>query len=788
MPGAGGQGPWWRRWWRWPAGAAATGLLAAALFVALPLPEDLLGRRRLAAVRFLDREGGLLREVPSPLDTRGLPLPAAAPIPPQVRLAFLAAEDRRFGRHPGVDPLALARAVAQNLRAGRVVSGASTIPQQLARLLVPRPRTLLGKAREALWALRLTAHLPADALLREYLDRVALGHDLRGVEAAAGAYFGRPAAALSTGQAALLAGLARAPASADPWSAPQAARARQRAVLDRMVAAGWLSPGAAREAAAAPLDLVKPERTFRAPHLVTWLAGQQRAAQEALSEVTTTLDPALQADVQAILREQVKGDPRLGQAAALVLDNRSGEVLAYAGSVDFLDEARLGQNDGVRTPRQPGSALKPFAYGLALASGFTPATVLSDVETHLATPGGDWVPRNYDRRTHGPVRLRVALASSYNVPAVRLAEALGPDRVLEVLRAAGFASLDRSAGHYGAGLVLGNGDVTLWELAAAYRGLALGGVLTPPTAVLRRRDAAGRELPGPPAVAPRAFLPPEAVHLLTDVLADDGARAPAFGLDHALRLPFPVAAKTGTSHAFVDNWTAGFSSEVTVAVWVGNFDGRPMHGVSGITGAAPIFARAMRRAMQGRAPQALVDRGRFEHRAVCALSGQLAGRACPSAVEELFLPGTAPSEPCAMHRRDGAGRPVLDVGPAFQAWARAEGLHDEPGAAAPERGEAGPASREPREAGALLRPRHGDHYLLEAGIPEGAQAIPVRVRPPAGHLVVEIRTDDGAVQRLGPPFAGRITPRPGQHRVELWLPGGRAPLASASFTVTGAAP
>lgn len=765
----------WRHMIRWGFRAALAGACCAAVFVALPLPSDLLSRRRIAAVRFRDRDGGLLREVASPLDTRGLPLPPAAPIPPHVAHAFLAAEDRRFGHHPGVDPLAVARAVAHNVRARRVVSGASTIPQQLARLLVPRPRTLLGKAREALWALRLSAHLSRDELLREYLDRVALGHDFRGVEAAADAYFGRPAAALSVGQAALLAGLAAAPAAADPWTKPEVARARQRQVLDRMVRARWLTRDAAREAAAAPLDVVRPERAFRAPHLVAWLNRELAAGRAELSEVVTTLDPALQADVQAMVREAILGDPRLGQAAAVVLDNQTGDVLAYVGSIDFLDEARLGQNDGVRTPRQPGSALKPFAYGLALASGWTPASLMSDVETPVATPTGDWIPRNYDRRVHGPVRLRVALASSYNVPAVQLAEALGPPRVLSVLRAAGFASLDASAEHYGAGVVLGNGSVTLLELANAYRGLALGGELRPVRAVLRAADAAGRERPAPPETASRRFLSSGAALLVADILSDDGARAPAFGLDHALRFPFPVAAKTGTSHAFVDNWTAGFSSEITVAVWVGNFDGRPMQGVSGITGAGPIFARVMQRAMQGRRPRALVDRDRLEHRVVCALSGHLAGRACTSTVEEVFLPGTAPKEACHMHRWEG--RAVLDVGPEFQLWARAEGLPDEPGAA-----------EAAGTGGAILSPRDGDRFLLEAGIPAGAQAIPVRVLPPRGAAVVELRTDDGRAERLGPPFAGRIAPRPGDHVVELWLPGGAAPLARARYTVAGAAP
>jgi penicillin-binding protein 1C len=430
--------------------------------------------------------------------------------------------------------------------------------------------------------------------------------------------------------------------------------------------------------------------------------------------------------------------------------------------------------------RQPGSALKPFVYGLALGHGFTASSLLNDVEWHLTTHGGDYVPRNYDRHVHGPVRLRAALANSYNVPAVRVAEALGEDRVLAVLRAAGFESLSQDAAHYGVGLVLGNGDVSLWELARAYRGLARGGLLGPLVTVLSATDAEGLVLSVPREFEPRRFLPRDVVALLTDVISDEAARAPAFGLDNALRLSFPVAAKTGTSRAYVDNWTVGFTAERTVAVWAGNFDGVPMHKVSGISGAGPIFARVLGLAMRGIHGQPLVDRSRFEHVRVCALSGLRAGVHCPSAVEEVFLPGTAPQEDCRMHRETsvgGARRPVLDVGPDFYAWARTQGWR------------AGPWPDAERSGGEaeLLTPEDGDEYLLEAGVPGSAQSIPVRVRPPPGALRLELRLDDGEVLPLAPPFTGRLPARAGRHRVELWAPGGAEALAGAEYQVRGGA-
>ena len=759
---------------RWLLAAAGVAALPAAAFVAWPLPDGLLDRRPAPAVRFTDRTGHLLREVASRADGRGLSLPREEPVPALVRAAFLAAEDARFERHPGLDPLAVARASWQLASRRRVVSGASTLTMQLARQLVPHRRDLAGKAAEAIWALRLEAHLSKDEILRAYLDRVWLGNGTFGVEAASALYFGRPARTLSAGQAALLAGMTRSPSGNDPHRRPERARARMREVLDRMERLDLLGPGEARAAAAAPLDLVPPEKIFEAPHLVEALwRDLPSLGLDGAAELETTLDPGLQRDVEQIVRAELRTDPRLPNAAVVVVDNGTGEVLAYVGSADFLDAEREGQNDGVRALRQPGSALKPFAYGLALARGRTPASLLSDVEVHLATPTGDWVPRNYDRRVHGPVRLRAALQNSYNVPAVRLAEELGPDAILRVLRRAGFASLDAGAERYGAGVVLGNGDVTLRELARAYRGLARGGVVGPLREVRAARDPAGTPLPVRSDGPARRFLPADAVALLTDVLSDEAARAPAFGLSNALRLPFPVAAKTGTSRAYVDNWTVGFTAERTVAVWVGSFDGTPMRGVSGITGAGPIFARVMVRAMRGIAPAPLVDRSRFERARVCALSGRLAGPACPSAIDEVFLPGTAPAAGCPMHR-EGAAGPILDVGPEFQAWARAEGIASEAGASAVEG----------TEGARLLLPRDGDEYLLEAGFPEGAQQIPLRVLAPAGVREVEVRTDAGRVT-LRPPFTGRLPARPGRHRVELWLPGESGPAAASSYVVLG---
>ncbi|MBI1944167.1 MAG: penicillin-binding protein 1C [Deltaproteobacteria bacterium] len=743
-------------------------LAAAGAFVAAPVPSSLLDRGPVSSLLVLDRDGEALSSAPSAEGQQSYPLDE---VPAPLRLMLVAAEDGRFLSHAGVDVRALVRAAKDSLAAGRVVSGASTITQQLARRLVPRPRTVVGKIGEALWALRLEVHLDKERILLEYANRLPLGRGAVGVEAASRAHFGKPARALTLGESALLAGLAHAPAREDPHLHPERALARRDWVLARARSLGLIDDAAWSAARAEQLELAPPSASGGdAPVALHFVQRQRRRASPGVAVLQTTLDRRLQREAERIVEDELGAleERRVGQAAVVVLDNASGEVLAWVGSRDWSDEARLGKNDGVSAHRQPGSALKPFVYGLALSRGFTAASLLADVETTLATDTGSYAPRNYDERVHGPVRLRAALQNSYNIPAVQLAERLGPARILDTLRAAGFASLDESAEHYGVGIVLGDGDVTLLELANGYRGLANGGVATSVVELLHRQGAAGGSAAPVPAGVPVRFLPEDAVALLTDVLVDDVSRAPAFGRDNALDLPFPVAAKTGTSRAYVDNWTAGFTRERTVAVWAGNFDGTPMHNVSGITGAGRIFRRVMLAAMREIAPARLVDEGRFESAAVCPLSGLLAGPHCGHAVAERFLPGTTPRERCTSHTRVAstpagcASRvgPALELPPRFRSWARGEGLALADGmASCPTRA----------RAVRLLSPLDGDEFVVDATVPSG-QGIPVRVDAAATEDV-RIALDGAPPRTLAPPHATWLDAAPGAHELTLFVDG-----------------
>jgi penicillin-binding protein 1C len=635
----------------WPAGPARRALAGAALasaaatigvvaFVCWPLPPTLLAPAGPPGRTIEDRHGLALRATRAMDGTQVRWVPYAR-IDPDLINAFVAVEDRRFWDHSGVDVRAVGRAMRDNLSARRIVSGASTISMQLARVLRPAERSWGGKLAQALWALRLEQHLSKQEILEQYLNRVELGQSTAGVGAAAGLYFDAAATQVSVGQAATLAGLAHAPSRDNPYASPARARSRRLYALRRMRRLGLVTKEDVERARAEPLVAARRTAPFLAPHFTTRVLGwleDERAPATANANVRTSLDLDLQAAVETEVRYTVDLLRSRGveHAAVVVLDNASGEVLAWVGSPDFW-APKDGQTDMVVSPRQPGSALKPFLYGLALDRGYTAASVLPDIPRAYATVTGAYSPRNYDRRFRGPVRAREALASSYNVPAVELAARMGTGSLLQTLHLAGFISLDRDAEHYGLGLALGNGDVTLLELANGYRALANGGVWRPwswrPTAAAARRDAKTERVISPVASA-----------IVLDVLSDPAARIPGFGTTTPFDFPFPAAVKTGTSRHFTDNWSVAATRNFTVAVWAGNFSGRPMQGVSGVTGAGPLLSRVVMETARRYPPGVLVTPAEVGAvpLPVCRLSGMRATPDC-APVTEWFARGTEPT-------------------------------------------------------------------------------------------------------------------------------------------------
>ncbi|MBV8519148.1 MAG: penicillin-binding protein 1C [Acidobacteria bacterium] len=632
--------------WKWLGGAGAA-VVALALYVRLG-PLAPIDANQFESLTVVDRHGEVLYEPLASTGNRALWLKADE-LPQPVIDATLAAEDRRFFSHVGVDPLAIARAVVHDVRALRVVEGGSTISQQAAKLLLgSRERTLTQKLRESVVALRLEHRYSKREILALYLNLAPYGNRINGIARASRAYFGCPPQNLTPAQAAFLAALPQRPDAFNPLRNPRAARTRQLAVLARMP----LSRDDLAHARDERLRFATSAQPAVAMHYVEHVLAHAPSR----GRITTSLDAGLQRDVLGIIAAHRDDLVRHGarSVAVVVFDNRSGQWLAWEGSGDYFGSSFGGAIDGVTTPRQPGSTLKPFTYALAFESGESPATVLADVPSHFPTAeeGIVYTPRNYDGRYRGPLRVRAALAGSENIPAVAMLAKLGPESLLRLLRNAGFTTFDRTADYYGLGLTLGDAEVTLEQLVRAYSVFARDGVA-----------ANGRRV-----VAPRTAF------WITDILSDPDARAYAFGTGGSLDFPFPVAVKTGTSQAYRDNWTVGYTRDVTVGVWVGNFDRTQLRGSSGITGAAPIFHGVMLAAMQrarGRLPigdttPVVAPPANVTSVEICALSGLRPSPYCP-AVRKEWLPSEQPARFCAWHHADGA----IDWPGEYRAWNRA---------------------------------------------------------------------------------------------------------------------
>ena len=575
-------------------------------------------------------------------------------IPPALVSATLAAEDSRFWSHHGVDWRADARAASQLLWNRRVISGASTITQQLIKLGAPRPRTFKAKIIEAAQALRLEQVWDKQRILCEYLNRVDYGNNNRGCEAAAQFYFAKPPRDLSAAECALLAGLPQSPSALNPRAHFARARRRQIWILTRMSQAGWLTADEFQRAWREPLRLAHGGRVFEAPHFVDLLLGQGEVL-AGDSSLRTTLDLRLNRFAGEILRRQLGmlQAEHAGEGAVVVIENLTGNVLALVGSRDYFS-AQSGQVDGAWAPRSTGSALKPFLYWLALQRGDTPSSIVADVPTDFATSTGLFSPVNYDHHCYGPVRYRVALANSLNIAAVKVLDSIGgAGPLLDLLRRCRLSTLTHEDDYYGLGLAIGNAEARLLELANAYACLARLGVSLP----YRLVPSSSAQNSG------QRVGDADAAYLIADILSDNDARTAAFGSESALRFDFPVACKTGTSSDFRDNWAFGYTPEFTVGVWVGNFDGSPMRHVSGVTGAAPILHELFEylHAQYGTSwyaqPAGIVER------AIDPLTGKL--QPPQNTVNEKFMARILPPS-TGSGDYDDSGR--LCLGPEYREW------------------------------------------------------------------------------------------------------------------------
>ncbi len=583
-----------------------------------------------------DRNGNKLYEVIG--EGRRTPI-SLDQVPQHMIQATIALEDDTFYRNRGIDVPSIVRAGWQYVRYGYIVSGGSTITQQLIRNVLftdeyKYEQSLNRKLDEALLAVILTQRMSKDEILELYLNEIPYGNLAYGVEAAAQTYFGKSAAELTLGEAALLAGLPQAPANLDPLNPDPTVQRRvmerRKLVLDRMVKEGYITRAEANAAYAEPLNFISPDiKLDNAPHMVVYaqarledlLMRELGASQDDIKRmiargglrVYTSVDLDYQRLAENMARQQVsalKASKNMNNAAVVILQPVTGEILAMVGSVNYEDETIDGQVNMTIAQRQPGSAMKPFNYAAALERGWTAAHVIWDTPVRIEIPGSTpYEPVNYDRQVHGPVRVREALANSYNIPAVQTLREVGLEYFIWMLNRVGVSSLSDPA-NYGISLTLGGGEVTPLELTTAYATLANGGLYVPNTAIVCVTNSAHeiiyefeQHCPADARLTNDSVsvmaestqvMDPRIAFIISDILADNQARAPAMGASSPLYTPgIPTAVKTGTTDDFRDNWTVGYTRNLAIGVWAGNTDNAEMFNVSGLDGAAPIWNSVM---------------------------------------------------------------------------------------------------------------------------------------------------------------------------------------------------
>jgi penicillin-binding protein 1C len=616
------------KWWVILLAIAFALLGGGMVFLSLPLDVTPF-QTYVPSFALYDREGRLLCLSRSPQDEWLLPVPLRE-MGKWLPLLAVESEDQRFFKHHGVDFLALLRALWQNLSARRIVSGASTITTQLLRLVRPRPRSLPAKLLEYVEALRLERRLTKEEILESYLNRVPLGGNIRGVEAASLYYFGKRAQDLSLAEAAALVSLFPAPERFRPDRNPQGFLTRRNALLERLSKRGTITQ---REYVLA--QSVPPPSPRGFPRFA-YHAGQLVEKLTSASSLSSTISLPLQAWLERRLQEAVEALPQEVTACALVVENTSGDVLAYVGNARFGEGSGAGFVDCLQAPRSPGSALKPFVYARAFDRGLlVPSSLLADTPFGLS---GN-VPRNFDEAFRGPVNCRTALALSLNIPAVRVARMVSLRDTLNLFRVLGFSHLTKDENFYGDALILGGCEVTPWELAEAYTALARLG--EPVQLSL---------LAGNPVRRGERVFSKGSAYMVSDILADTLRFT---SLRVSPRMPL-CAFKTGTSYGLRDAWTVAYNPRYTVLVWFGDPKGTPHEELVGIRLATPVALRVMEYLMQGKRSWYACPED-IEWYRVCAVSGKLASPFCENTTFAPFLRGVSPLKVCDMHRREAKG-------------------------------------------------------------------------------------------------------------------------------------
>ncbi len=744
--------------------AAGGGWLAWALHD-LPSTDPQHWTVQVPSIRITDRGGRVLYEALSAEGGRHLVVPLDQ-IPQSLLDATVATEDQTFYTNPGVEPAGILRALWINLTGGQVLSGGSTITQQVARTLLMSQeerseQTYRRKLREAVLAWQLTRQYSKDQILSLYLSQTYYGGMNYGVEAAARTYFGKSTRDLTLAEAALLAGIPQTPALYNPFTDPDAALERRKIVLGLMLHQHLITQSDYYIAINEPLFLAGEPYPLEAPHFVMLvrsqidsLFSQEQVIAHGGLVVQTSLDlnwqhmaeDAVERQLKSVAASENQKLHNMNNAAVVALNPSNGQVLAMVGSPDFFDNRHQGAINMAITPRQPGSALKPFIYALALNPSrqdpWTAATMILDVTTNFVTAeGSSYLPTNYDQQEHGPVLVRQALSSSLNIPAVITLDHIGTENLVDFFQqigadASGLRGRDIS-------LALGGGEISLLDLTRAYAVLANRGCSNSAVTILSVQDGDGETLYEAPHPNPVCLVDPRVAWLISDILSDDFARSLGFPANSVLNIGRPAAVKTGTTSNFHDNWTVGYTPEVVVGVWVGNASNQAMHDVTGLSGAGPIWHAVIRNLLSGSPEQEFTRPDGLVQHEICSLSGMLPSPACPYTRTEWFVDGTQPRVLDNLYVRvpidistglaADADTPVdrqvevlaLDLPPSARQWARDHGLTLLPDLLQPQASTTIPAASQPEVL--IQSPATGSVYIASGKVPLADQQIEVRV-------------------------------------------------------------
>lgn len=630
------------------------------MFVDLPEPQELTNTQPPITTKILSRDGEVLYRFYEEENRTLVPLEK---ISPHLINATIAIEDQDFYSHHGFSIRGIIRAAIANYK-DQTVQGGSTLTQQLVKnRLLTSEKTIERKLREILLAVLVETNYSKQEILEMYLNQVAYGGSTYGVEEAAYRYFNKPAAELSLAESALLAGLPAAPSVYSPFgSNPELAKDRQIEVLRRMVEDGYITQSRADEARRASLKFANNVIDIQAPHFVMYVKqiladkyGEELLLRGGL-EITTTLDLNLQQQTQQIVTDEIDRlrNLRISNGAALITNPKTGEVLAMVGSRDYFDFDNDGQVNVTIRQRQPGSSIKPITYATALEKGATVSTIIQDQPITYSIAGSPpYSPQNYDGKFHGNVTLKEALASSYNVPAVKTLNQIGINQMIDQAQKMGITTWqDRS--RFGLSLTLGGGEVKMIDMVKVYGTFANAGYTTEINPILEIKNYKGEILYHNSCVLDgigcfrTKTIDSKTAYLISDILSDNKARTPAFGPQSTLYIPGQqVAVKTGTTNNLRDNWTIGYTSDRVVAVWVGNNDNTSMSYVaSGVTGASPIWNQIMRSLLDENTPHQFAIPKGIVNVATCITTGTLPCSGCPKISEEPYVMGTQPYKAC----------------------------------------------------------------------------------------------------------------------------------------------